>query len=116
MEFSAAKKGRIPDITLQCLQHLRHHLPTVTISVEVEKPDRKGLQDLAALADVVFYSKSWARVCIPTTHRAVSHSLLMRCDEGEWLRIRRGVLTRSSSFGFESVSKTGLLFVRALFP
>lgn len=72
MEFSAAKKGRIPDVTLQCLQHLRHHLPTVTISVEVEKPGREGLQDLAALADVVFYSKSWARVCISTTHKAFS--------------------------------------------
>ncbi|KAI4232193.1 MAG: hypothetical protein LQ349_005158 [Xanthoria aureola] len=69
MEFCCGK-GRIPDVTLQCLQHLRHHLPTVTISVEVEKPGREGLQDLAALADVVFYSKSWARVCIPKSHKA----------------------------------------------
>lgn len=56
-------KGRIPDVTLQSMQHLRQCFPLVTISVEVEKPDREGLQDLATLADVVFYSKSWARVC-----------------------------------------------------
>ena len=45
------------------MQHLRQHHPTVKISVEVEKPGREGLQELAALADVVFYSKSWAQVC-----------------------------------------------------
>ena len=32
----------------------------MTISVEVEKPQRAGLRNLAALADVVFYSRSWA--------------------------------------------------------
>ena len=32
------------------------------ISVEIEKPNRQGLQDLAKAADVVFYSKSWAQV------------------------------------------------------
>ena len=44
------------------MQHLRQQHPTVKISVEVEKPGREGLQDLAALANVVFYSKSWAQV------------------------------------------------------
>ena len=48
------------------MQHLRQHHPTVKISVEVEKPGREGLQDLAALADVVFYSKSWAQVYYST--------------------------------------------------
>lgn len=56
-------KGRIPDVTLRSIQHLRQCFPNVKISVEVEKPGREGLQDLAALADVVFYSKSWAQVC-----------------------------------------------------
>ena len=55
-------KGRIPDVTLWSMQYLRKHHPAVRISVEVEKPGREGLQDLAALADVVFYSKSWAQV------------------------------------------------------
>jgi ketohexokinase len=32
------------------------------VSVEVEKPGRAGLQELAEEADVVFYSKSWAQV------------------------------------------------------
>ena len=44
------------------MKHLRQRYPAVTISVEVEKPDREGLQALAAEADVVFYSKSWAQV------------------------------------------------------
>lgn len=53
-------QGRIPAITLQCMQYLRRAYPTVMISVEVEKPGRTGLEELAAEADVVFYSKSWA--------------------------------------------------------
>ncbi|KAL8903431.1 MAG: hypothetical protein Q9207_003920 [Kuettlingeria erythrocarpa] len=55
-------EGRIPDVTLACIQHLRQRRPPIKISVEVEKPGREGLQELAALADVVFYSKSWAQV------------------------------------------------------
>ncbi|KAI4276237.1 MAG: hypothetical protein LQ337_002636 [Flavoplaca oasis] len=55
-------EGRIPAVILSCTQHLRKHDPALKISVEVEKPAREGLQDLAALADVVFFSKSWAQV------------------------------------------------------
>lgn len=44
------------------MQHLRQQHPAVKISVEVENPAREGLRDLAALADVVFYSKLWAQV------------------------------------------------------
>ena len=44
------------------MQQIRQYHLTVKISVEVEKPGREGLQELAALADVVFYSKSWAQV------------------------------------------------------
>ncbi|KAK5240808.1 hypothetical protein LTR20_002098 [Exophiala xenobiotica] len=44
----------------ECMQYLRRAYPTVKISVEVEKPGRAGLQELAAEADVVFYSKGWA--------------------------------------------------------
>lgn len=55
-------KGRIPETTLQCIRYLRRVTPKSTISVEVEKPNREGLVELAAEADVVFYSKSWAEV------------------------------------------------------
>jgi ketohexokinase len=55
-------KGRIPETTLQCIRYLRQALPGSTISVEVEKPNREGLVALAAEADVVFYSRSWAEV------------------------------------------------------
>lgn len=55
-------KGRIPDVILDCIKYLRTRFPSVRISVEVEKPRRPGLQELAAEADVVFYSKSWAQV------------------------------------------------------
>jgi ketohexokinase len=60
-------EGRIPDTTLKCIGYLREHSsfndaggPTLKISVELEKPGREGLQALALLADVVFYSRSWA--------------------------------------------------------
>ncbi|KLU88370.1 hypothetical protein MAPG_07357 [Magnaporthiopsis poae ATCC 64411] len=53
-------EGRIPETTLWCIRHLRRVLPSATVSVEVEKPGREGLSELAAEADVVFYSKSWA--------------------------------------------------------
>ncbi|KAK8002011.1 hypothetical protein PG991_014233 [Apiospora marii] len=53
-------EGRIPETTLSCIQYLRQAVPKAKVSVEVEKPDREGLEQLAAEADVVFYSKSWA--------------------------------------------------------
>ncbi|KAI8298857.1 Ketohexokinase [Colletotrichum sp. SAR11_240] len=54
-------EGRIPETTLECVRSLRRVLgASATVSVEVEKPGRPGLRELAAEADVVFYSKSWA--------------------------------------------------------
>ena len=55
-------QGRIPNVTLECVQYLRRCFPAVKISVEVENPARLGLKELAAEADVVFYSKHWAQV------------------------------------------------------
>ncbi|OJJ62268.1 hypothetical protein ASPSYDRAFT_40900 [Aspergillus sydowii CBS 593.65] len=54
-------EGRIPDVTLACIRHIRDRYPNSNISVEVEKPGREGLRELAEEADVVFYSKSWAQ-------------------------------------------------------
>lgn len=59
---SNTEKGRIPETTLACIRHLRRVSPRSTISVEVEKPNRDGLDALAAEADAVFYSRSWAEV------------------------------------------------------
>ncbi|RFU77802.1 ribokinase pfkb superfamily [Trichoderma arundinaceum] len=53
-------EGRIPNTTLECIRTLRDKLPDAQISVEVEKPGRDGLRELATEADVVFYSRSWA--------------------------------------------------------
>lgn len=53
-------EGRIPEITLQCIEWLRSQDQHVRISVEIEKPAREGLESLEPLADVVFYSRSWA--------------------------------------------------------
>ncbi|KAG5802167.1 hypothetical protein H9Q74_013258 [Fusarium xylarioides] len=53
-------EGRIPDTIQSCIRLLRNVLPKATISVEIEKPGREGLPELAAEADVVFYSRSWA--------------------------------------------------------
>ena len=55
-------EGRIADITADCIDYVRTHDYKAIISVEVEKPKRFGVQELAQKADVVFYSKSWARV------------------------------------------------------
>ncbi|KAK3325499.1 putative ketohexokinase [Apodospora peruviana] len=55
-------EGRIPSTTLRCIHHLRKYLPESKISVEVEKPNRQGLEELASEADVVFYSRSWAEL------------------------------------------------------
>ena len=58
-------EGRIPEVLLPCGKWLRarygYHRG-VEISVECEKPDRTGMKDVAALADVVFYSRLWAEV------------------------------------------------------
>ncbi|KAG6040465.1 hypothetical protein E4U41_000465 [Claviceps citrina] len=70
-------EGRIPDTTLSCIRLLRQRLPSAKISVEVEKPGREGLAELAAEADVVFYSRSWAEgrghasaeSCLTNEHR-----------------------------------------------
>jgi len=44
------------------MEHLQRNFPLIRISVEVERPGRAGLEDLAKAANVVFYSKSWAIV------------------------------------------------------
>lgn len=64
--FLSAAQGRIPETTLACMRLLRQKLPEANISVEVEKPGREGLSQLAQEADVVFYSRAWAEVRIPS--------------------------------------------------
>ncbi|KAJ5787688.1 hypothetical protein N7457_002678 [Penicillium paradoxum] len=54
-------EGRSPDVTFDCIDYIRLHFPGAKVSVEVEKPGRAGLQELANLADVVMYSKGWAQ-------------------------------------------------------
>jgi len=54
-------EGRIPNVTLQCITYLRQSHSDTRVSVEVEKPGREGLEELAKAADVVFFSKSWAQ-------------------------------------------------------
>lgn len=57
-------EGRTPDITSNCVEALRSMYveKDLMISVECEKPDRRGLDRAAEKADVVFYSKLWAEV------------------------------------------------------
>lgn len=77
-------KGRIPTTTLQCIRYLRQVLPRCRISVEVEKPNREGLDRLASEADVVFYSRTWAEVsCL---------SLFVSCFVWRFLTIKLGRL------------------------
>ncbi|KAJ5887588.1 pfkB family kinase [Penicillium taxi] len=67
-DFSCEKtwfhfEGRTPDVTLGCIQYVRQRFPLARVSVEVERPGRPGLPQLAQEADVVFYSKAWAQSC-----------------------------------------------------
>ena len=55
-------EGRQVDITSACIDYVRVCHPKALISVEIEKPYRDGLQELAQKADVVFFSKGWAQV------------------------------------------------------
>ncbi|KAH7632969.1 hypothetical protein B0T09DRAFT_318374 [Sordaria sp. MPI-SDFR-AT-0083] len=56
-------------------------LPGSTISVEVEKPGREGLVELAAESDVVFYSKSWAESRGYTEPEACLRGELSNCNK-----------------------------------
>jgi ketohexokinase len=54
----------------ECIKYLRANASTpTTISVEVEKPGREGLIDIALLADFVFFSRGWAVVSYFNTAR-----------------------------------------------
>lgn len=54
-------EGRIPETTIACMQYVRSQREGgLKISVELEKPGRPGLQELAYEADLIFYSKAWA--------------------------------------------------------
>ncbi|RAL12057.1 ketohexokinase [Aspergillus homomorphus CBS 101889] len=85
-------EGRIPEVTLSCIRYLRKHFPSMRISVEVEKPGRPGLQELAEEADVVFYSKSWAQgngyqsaeQCVQEQSSLAKKASLLCCTWGEY--------------------------------
>jgi ketohexokinase len=59
-------EGRNPQFILECVKELRmgKRGGDCVVSVECEHPEREGLDDGARLADVVFYSKLWAEVCL----------------------------------------------------
>lgn len=53
-------EGREVETSTACMRWLRQQYPDVVLSSEVEKPNREGLEMMAAEAEVVFFSKSWA--------------------------------------------------------
>jgi hypothetical protein len=59
---------------------VRRALPSAQVSVEIEKPGRDGLLELAATADVVFYSRSWAEVYHKT--QPVARKWMLRYADG----------------------------------
>ncbi|KAJ5824972.1 hypothetical protein N7447_007312, partial [Penicillium robsamsonii] len=83
-------EGRAPDVTLECIHYIRSHFPGAEISVEVEKPGRPGLQELADEADVVLYSKGWAQYygyisaedCLREQSLKTSRASLLCCTWG----------------------------------
>jgi ketohexokinase len=55
-------EGRVSELLLSCVEHLRSSQPSFKISVECEKPERTGMLFVAKRADVVFFSRLWAEV------------------------------------------------------
>ena len=100
---SDKQKGRIPEVTIECIHYLRQRYPGVKVSVEAEKPNRPGLQELAAEADIVFYSKSWAKVNTSTSLLYLAQLLTNRCA-GSRLPKCRGMSTNPSYSHQKSVS------------
>ncbi|THC94578.1 hypothetical protein EYZ11_005938 [Aspergillus tanneri] len=106
-------EGRIPDVILACIYYLRKCYPSVRVSVEVEKPGRPGLQELAAEADAVFYSKSWAQgnrygsaeECLRTQSLLTRNASLLFCTWGQdgavALETRTGSLVHSPAYTTE---------------
>lgn len=77
-------------MTVECVRYLRQRFPDVIVSVEVEKPQRPGLDMLAAVADIVFYSKSWALVgTTKIDGRLVcgEFDVLIQSPIGEWIQV-----------------------------
>jgi ketohexokinase len=71
-------EGRVPETTTECVRALRGMSNwDYIISIECEKPDRKGLDDAAEVADVVFYSKLWAEVIYTSLHIANASTLTL---------------------------------------
>lgn len=88
----------MPETTLRCIRYLRDSDPDAKISVEVERPGREGLPELAAEADVVFYSKTWAEVW--SMDRLSPQKLTLPQDQGyrtadECLEAQRGVARKA---------------------
>jgi ketohexokinase len=55
-------KGRIPEVTKPFIEIIRQSRgDSVNISLEIEKPGRQGLEEMALLCTYVFYSKTWAQ-------------------------------------------------------
>ncbi|KAJ5542240.1 hypothetical protein N7535_004663 [Penicillium sp. DV-2018c] len=77
-------EGRSPEATLECIHYVRDQFPASKISVEVEKPGRPGLQELADTADVVIYSKAWAQ--------SNGHASAKDCLEDQALKTSRPTL------------------------
>ncbi|PWY94931.1 pfkB family kinase [Aspergillus sclerotioniger CBS 115572] len=96
-------EGRIPLVTLSCIHYIRQQYPLAKISVEVEKPGREGLQELAEEADVVFYSKSWAQgngyqtaeECVEKQSIVTRKASLLCCTWGQSGAVAFDIKTRS---------------------
>jgi ketohexokinase len=52
-------EGRIPEVLRAAIPSIRKLIPHAAISIEFEKPDRPGLNDLLPLADIAFFSHTY---------------------------------------------------------
>ncbi|OJJ43237.1 hypothetical protein ASPZODRAFT_28549 [Penicilliopsis zonata CBS 506.65] len=84
-------EGRNPPVACFAMQTIRKEYPHIKLSVEIEKPGREGLPQLAGEADVVFFSKSWAQdqkyvsaeECVREQAKTASKARYLFCTWGQ---------------------------------
>lgn len=72
-------EGRIPDVLLAAIPELKAILqPETIISIEFEKPDRVGLNDLIPLAQIAIFSRTYFKHWVQRQEQVADETMLLR--------------------------------------
>jgi ketohexokinase len=106
-------EGRQVEETRAIVERARLRSPRITVSVEVEKP-RPGIERLADVADVVFYSRFYATECgfgeaESFLRESGARGRVVFCtwgDRGAWVRETDGMVFHAPAYTPERVVDT----------